>query len=62
MQEVVFDPASAWACAEYEEGIMRMFGGFGAEFWREYDGVVGGRGGAVEPRGERGDRVKLYQV
>ncbi|KAI9647432.1 hypothetical protein NHQ30_003817 [Ciborinia camelliae] len=36
VEEVVFDPSACWAHAEFEAGIMEMFGGFGGSFWREY--------------------------
>ena len=56
-EEVVFDPSSCYAHSEYELGIMRMFGGFGAGFWREYHEEVP----KTEPVAEYEDRVKLYE-
>ena len=57
-EEVVFDPAGVYGSAEYELGIMRMFGGFGGSFWKEYEDLVG----KLEPKGEWEDRVKLYEL
>ncbi len=34
--DVVFDPSACCAHSEYELGIMKMFGGFGKAFLREY--------------------------
>lgn len=56
-EEVVFDPSSCYAHSEYELGIMRMFGGFGAGFWREYHEEVP----KTQPVAEYEDRVKLYE-
>ncbi|KAK6329853.1 hypothetical protein TWF718_003285 [Orbilia javanica] len=55
---VVFDPSGCYAPAEYDHGIMKMFGGFGANFWKEYETVVP-RGG---PCDEYEDRVTLYRL
>ncbi|KAF3105494.1 hypothetical protein TWF569_007213 [Orbilia oligospora] len=55
---VVFDPSSCYAPAEYDHGIMTMFGGFDRNFWEEYEAVVP-RG---EPAGEYEDRVSLYRL
>ncbi|KAM0330706.1 hypothetical protein ACHAQA_003658 [Verticillium albo-atrum] len=57
-EEVVFDSSAVYGHAEYELGIMRMFGGFGAAFWREYEELVP----RAEPKGEWDDRVKLYEL
>ncbi|KAF2452437.1 Fructosamine/Ketosamine-3-kinase [Lineolata rhizophorae] len=57
-QDVVFDPSACYAHSEYELGIMRMFGGFGAAFWREYHELVP----KTEPVGEYEDRVRLYEL
>jgi protein-ribulosamine 3-kinase len=56
-EEVVFDPSSCYAHSEYELGLMRMFGGFGASFMREYHALVP----KTEPVEEYEDRVKLYE-
>lgn len=56
--EVVFDPSSSWSHAEFEWGIMKMFGGFqGIE--EEYYEAMGGKDHPVE---EWGDRTKLYEL
>lgn len=33
---MIFDPASCFGHYEYELGIMRMFGGFGSDFYETY--------------------------
>ncbi|KAF3088896.1 hypothetical protein TWF102_009851 [Orbilia oligospora] len=53
---VVFDPSSCYAPAEYDHGIMTMFGGFDRNFWEEYEAVVP-RG---EPAGEYEDRPRRW--
>ncbi|KAE8449684.1 hypothetical protein EG329_007459 [Mollisiaceae sp. DMI_Dod_QoI] len=58
IEEVVFDPSSAWAHSEFEFGIMRMFGGFGKGFEREYERYKG----KDEPVDEWEDRVLLYEL
>jgi fructosamine-3-kinase len=58
VEEVVFDPSACWAHGEYEWGIMRMFGGFGGRFEKEYGEVKG----KDEPVGEWEDRVELYEL
>ena len=58
IEEVVFDPSSAWAHSEFEFGIMRMFGGFGAGFQREYHKLKQ----KDEPADEWEDRVALYEL
>ena len=58
VEEVVFDASSAWAHSEFEFGIMRMFGGFGAGFEREYHALKP----RDEPVGEFEDRVALYEL
>jgi fructosamine-3-kinase len=58
VEEVVFDPSCVYGHSEYELGIMRMFGGFGSGFWREYEGLVP----KAEPEGEWEDRVALYEL
>ncbi|KAI8634099.1 fructosamine kinase [Xylariaceae sp. FL1651] len=42
----------------YELGIMRMFGGFGGSFWKEYESLVP----KSEPREEWEDRLALYEL
>jgi len=58
VEEVVFDPSSCWAHREFEFGIMRMFGGFGVGFEREYFEITG----RDEPVEEYEDRVALYEL
>lgn len=58
VEEVVFDPSSAWAHSEFDFGIMRMFGGFGGGFEREYHKYKA----KDEPVGEWEDRVELYEL
>lgn len=57
-EEVVYDPACVYGHSEYELGIMRMFGGFGSSFWKEYEKLVP----KAEPRDEWEDRVALYEL
>jgi protein-ribulosamine 3-kinase len=58
VEEVVFDPSSAWAHSEFDFGIMRMFGGFVGNFEKEYR--------ELKPKDERAvefeDRVALYEL
>ncbi|KAF2757429.1 Ketosamine-3-kinase [Pseudovirgaria hyperparasitica] len=56
VQEVVYDPSACYAHSEYELGIMKMFGGFGDVFLREYHRACA----KTEPVGEYEDRVELY--
>ncbi|KAI0479310.1 fructosamine kinase [Xylariaceae sp. FL0804] len=58
VEEVVFDPSCVYGHSEYELGIMRMFGGFGGSFWREYESLVP----KAEPAEEWADRVALYEL
>lgn len=57
-EEVVYDPSAVYGHSEYELGIMRMFGGFGGAFWKEYEKLVP----KAEPVGEWEDRVALYEL
>lgn len=59
VEEVVFDPSSCYAHSEFEFGIMRMFGGFGTRFWKEYYEAGKEKDRPVE---EWGDRVELYEL
>lgn len=56
--EVVFDPSCVYGHSEYELGIMKMFGGFGGGFWKEYEKLVP----KSEPVEEWDDRVLLYEL
>jgi fructosamine-3-kinase len=58
VEEVVFDPSCVYGHSEYELGIMRMFGGFGGNFWNEYESLVP----KSEPKEEWEDRVALYEL
>lgn len=58
VEEVVYDPAAVYGHSEYELGIMKMFGGFGAGFWKEYGELVPKQ----EPKEEWQDRVALYEL
>ncbi|KAI3340289.1 fructosamine kinase [Ustulina deusta] len=58
VEEVVFDPSCVYGHSEYELGIMRMFGGFGSRFWKEYESLVP----KAEPKEEWEDRVALYEL
>ncbi|KAI9697477.1 MAG: hypothetical protein M1820_007812 [Bogoriella megaspora] len=57
-QDVVFDPSACYAHSEYELGIMKMFGGFGPSFLKEYHQHCP----KTEPVGEYEDRVALYEL
>lgn len=58
LEEVVFDAAASWSHSEFEFGIMRMFGGFGGVFEREYERFKK----RDEPVEEWEDRVVLYEL
>lgn len=58
VEEVVYDPAAVYGHSEYELGIMKMFGGFGGGFWKEYGELVPKQ----EPKEEWEDRVALYEL
>lgn len=58
VEEVVYDPSAVYGHSEYELGIMRMFGGFGSDFWREYEKLVP----KAEPKDEWEDRIALYEL
>ena len=58
VEEVVFDPSSVYGHSEYELGIMKMFGGFGGSFFREYEKLIP----KAEPKDEWDDRILLYEL
>ena len=58
VEDVVFDPSAVYAHSEYELGIMKMFGGFGGGFLKEYHEICP----KTEPVGEYEDRVRLYEL
>ena len=57
-EDVVFDSSACYAHSEFELGIMKMFGGFGGSFLKEYHGLVP----KTEPADEYEDRVDLYEL
>lgn len=58
VEELIFDPSSCYAHSEYELGIMRMFGGFSAGFFKEYHGIIP----KTQPKAEYYDRLSLYEL
>ena len=57
-EEFIFDSSACYAHNEYELGIMKMFGGFGGSFLKEYHDLCP----KTEPIEEYDDRVKLYEL
>lgn len=57
VEEVVYDPSSAYAHSEFEMGIMKMFGGFSGVM-EEYHELKP----KDLPREEYDDRVELYEL
>ncbi|KAF2104968.1 Ketosamine-3-kinase [Rhizodiscina lignyota] len=57
-EEVVYDPSACYAHSEFELGIMKMFGGFGGSFLKEYHSLCA----KTEPAEEYEDRVALYEL
>lgn len=57
-EDVVYDSSACYAHSEFELGIMRMFGGFGGSFLKEYHQLVP----KTEPVEEYEDRVALYEL
>ncbi|KAF2240444.1 Ketosamine-3-kinase [Trematosphaeria pertusa] len=57
-EEVVYDPSACYAHSEFELGIMKMFGGFGGSFLKEYHQLCP----KTEPVEEYEDRVELYEL
>ncbi|KAK3690986.1 hypothetical protein LTR37_018888 [Vermiconidia calcicola] len=57
-EDLVFDSSACYAHSEFELGIMRMFGGFGGAFTKEYHKLVP----KTEPADEYEDRVALYEL
>ncbi|CAN8103949.1 unnamed protein product [Discula destructiva] len=58
VEAVVYDPSAVYGHSEYELGIVRMFGGFSRDFWREYEQLVP----KAEPKDQWEDRVALYEL
>ncbi|KAH6619930.1 Fructosamine/Ketosamine-3-kinase [Boeremia exigua] len=57
-EDVVYDSSACYAHSEFELGIMKMFGGFGGGFLKEYHELCP----KAEPVDEYEDRVKLYEL
>ncbi|KAF2731020.1 Ketosamine-3-kinase [Polyplosphaeria fusca] len=57
-EDVVYDPSACYAHSEFELGIMKMFGGFGGAFLKEYHSICP----KTEPVDEYDDRIKLYEL
>ncbi|KAH5245682.1 protein-ribulosamine 3-kinase [Parastagonospora nodorum] len=57
-EDVVYDSSACYAHSEFELGIMKMFGGFGGGFSKEYHELCQ----KTEPVDEYEDRVKLYEL
>ena len=57
-QDVVYDPSACYAHNEYDLGIMKMFGGFGTSFFKEYHSLCP----KTEPTNEYDDRIALYEL
>lgn len=57
-EDVIFDSSACYAHSEFELGIMKMFGGFGGSFLKEYHDLCP----KTEPVDEYDDRVKLYEL
>ncbi|GAM86431.1 hypothetical protein ANO11243_044450 [Dothideomycetidae sp. 11243] len=57
-EDVVFDSSACYAHNEFELGIMKMFGGFGGSFLKEYHKLCP----KTEPAHEYEDRVALYEL
>lgn len=57
-EDLVYDSSACYAHSEFELGIMRMFGGFGSSFEKEYHQLVP----RTQPVEEYEDRVALYEL
>ena len=58
IEDVVFDPSACYAHSECELGIMKMFGGFGSDFMKQYHRLCP----KTEPAEEYDDRISLYEM
>lgn len=56
VEDIVYDPSACFAHSEFDLGIMKLFGGFGAGFLSEYHKLIP----KTEPREEYEDRIDLY--
>jgi fructosamine-3-kinase len=57
-EDVAYDSSACYAHSEFELGIMKMFGGFGGSFLKEYHKLCP----KTDPVDEYEDRVKLYEL
>ena len=57
-EDVIYDSSACYAHSEFDLGIMKMFGGFGGSFLKEYHELCP----KTEPVDEYDDRVKLYEL
>ncbi|USP82774.1 hypothetical protein yc1106_10048 [Curvularia clavata] len=57
-EHVVYDSSACYAHSEFELGIMKMFGGFGGSFLKQYHQLCP----KTEPVDEYEDRVQLYEL
>ncbi|KAI5208691.1 fructosamine kinase [Aureobasidium subglaciale] len=57
-EDIVYDSSACYAHSEFELGIMKMFGGFGGSFLKEYHELLP----KTEPAEEYADRVALYEL
>lgn len=57
-EDVIFDSSACYAHSEFELGIMKMFGGFGGGFLKEYHQLVP----RTDPVEEYADRIALYEL
>ncbi|PNS19627.1 Mediator of RNA polymerase II transcription subunit 19 [Sphaceloma murrayae] len=57
-EEVIFDSSACYAHNEFELGIMKMFGGFGSGFLKDYHRLCP----KTPPVAEYEDRIELYEL
>ena len=57
-EDVIFDSSACYAHSEFELGIMKMFGGFGGKFLKDYHNLVP----KTEPVDQCEDRIALYEL
>ncbi|KAG8624510.1 hypothetical protein KVT40_007577 [Elsinoe batatas] len=58
VEDVVYDSSACYAHSEFDLGIMKMFGGFGGNFLKDYHKLCP----KTEPVEEYEDRVSLYEL
>lgn len=56
VEDILFDPSSAWCHNEFEMGILCLFGGLSAGFFQEYHSLMP----KTSPANEYEDRVEFY--